>query len=158
MGTSVGQVYYFDSSALVKRYFTETGSVWVQTQCDDSRNLIVIAEITRVEAAAAFARKERGGFITQAEYHQAQTQLISHTQNQYRLVAITSQRLDKAVDLTSQHKLRGYDAVQLACALYFNQLLVSKALSPLIFISADKELLIATQAEGLQTDNPNNYP
>ncbi|MDM8527820.1 type II toxin-antitoxin system VapC family toxin [Anaerolineales bacterium HSG24] len=158
MKTSVGQVCYFDSSALVKRYFTEIGSVWVQTRCGDSKNLIVIAEITRVEMAAAFARKVRGKFITQAEYHQAQTQIISHIQNQYRLVAITSQRIDTAVDLTSQHKLRGYDAVQLACALYFNQLLVSKVLSPLIFISADNELLIAAQAEGLQTENPNNYP
>ncbi|MDM8521690.1 type II toxin-antitoxin system VapC family toxin [Anaerolineales bacterium HSG6] len=94
MKTSVGQVCYFDSSALVKRYFTEMGSVWVQTRCSDSKNLIVIAEITRVEMAAAFARKVRGKFITQAEYHKAQTQIISHIQNQYRLVAITSQRID----------------------------------------------------------------
>jgi uncharacterized protein len=47
---------FFDSSALVKRYLTEIGSTWVAAQINPgSNNVIVIAEITRVEVAAALA-------------------------------------------------------------------------------------------------------
>ena len=59
-------ILFFDSSALVKRYLTEIGSTWVIDQTDpDSSNLIVVAEITRVEVAAALAARHRtSGGIT----------------------------------------------------------------------------------------------
>jgi uncharacterized protein len=51
---------YFDSSALVKRYLTETGSGWVAALTDPaSGNTIVLAVITQVEVAAAFAARQR---------------------------------------------------------------------------------------------------
>jgi uncharacterized protein len=34
--------YYLDSSALVKRYVTETGSAWVQALCQDATNAIFV--------------------------------------------------------------------------------------------------------------------
>ncbi len=54
---------YFDSSALVKRFLTETGTSWIQTWCDAPGRTIAIAEIGLVEIAAAFAGKLRGRFI-----------------------------------------------------------------------------------------------
>jgi predicted nucleic acid-binding protein len=54
--------------------------------------------------------------------------------------------------------LRGYDAVQLATALETNRKRLSDGLSALVFVSADAELNNAAQAEGLEVENPNNYP
>ena len=52
--------FYFDASALVKRYLTETGSAWVNRVTDPSAgNSILLAEITRVEVAAALAARHR---------------------------------------------------------------------------------------------------
>ena len=66
--------------------------------------------------------------------------------------------VDEAIQLTRRRKLRGYDAVHLACALALNKPLVEGGLSSLIFVSADNDLLAAAEAEGLLTDNPNDHP
>ena len=50
--------FYFDSSALTKRYLTEIGSAWVTNLTDPAAaNTIIVAEITRVEVAAALASR-----------------------------------------------------------------------------------------------------
>jgi predicted nucleic acid-binding protein len=72
-------------------------------------------------------------------------------------VAIERSIVDEAIELTARHRLRGYDAVHLACALRLNRALVSHQLSPLLLISADNDLLTSAVAEGLDTDNPANY-
>ena len=40
-------IYFLDSSALVKRYLTEVGSIWIRALTDpDTRNPLIIARIT----------------------------------------------------------------------------------------------------------------
>ena len=84
--------------------------------------------------------------------------LARHCQTEYRLVVLSRNILDQAVELTQNHRLRGYDAVQLASALAANATLVAAGLSGLTFVAADNDLLAAAQSEGLATDNPNNHP
>lgn len=74
------------------------------------------------------------------------------------MLPVTSQRVDEAIELTARHKLRGYDAVLLACALYLNRVLLENDLPPLILVAADNDLLQAAHDEGLETENPNLYP
>lgn len=158
MGQMVSDVSYFDSSALVKWYLAETGSAWVQARCNDPAQIIATVDLSRVEVAAAFAGKLRGNFITPAEYQEARSRLTIDTQKRYQLIPVTSQRMDEAIELTARHKLRGYDAVHLACALYLNRALLEGGLSPLTLVAADNDLLNAAQAEGLRTENPNLFP
>ena len=63
-----------------------------------------------------------------------------------------------SVYLTQNHRLRGYDAVQLATAMAADQTFLGAGLLPVTFVAADSDLLAAAQAEGLSTDNPNLYP
>ena len=52
--------FYLDSSALVKRYLIETGSAWVRSIANPSvGHTILVAAITWVEVAAAFAARHR---------------------------------------------------------------------------------------------------
>ena len=145
---------FFDSSALVKRYLTESGSGWVTALTDPvARNTIVVATITRVEVAAAFAARQRASSgITQAERDLLFDLLIRHYAKEYRTVAMGTALLDQAMHLTQRHRLRGYDAVQLAAALA-----ASRVLPSITLIAADSDLLQAAHAEGLATDDPNNY-
>ena len=62
-----------------------------------------------------------------------------------------------AKGVIQRHPLRAYDAVQLASALILNSALIADKLSPLTFVSADNVLCEAAQAEGLPTENPNEY-
>jgi hypothetical protein len=149
---------YLDSSALVKRYLVETGTPWVQTWCADPVRTVAVGEIGLVEIAAAFAGKLRGAHITPAQYYDARTDLTADARDEYILVTINRAVVDEAIELTAKYRLRGYDAVHLACALALNRALAGHHLSPLVFISADGDLLEAAVAEALSTDNPNDHP
>ncbi len=150
---------YLDASALVKRYMAETGTAWVESLCaDEVNNAIAIAHIGLVETAAVFGSKWRGGFITEADYDNALANLIRDASSRYQLVAVIPARIDTAIQLTRRWKLRGYDAIHLACALAVNEPLINNGLPPLTFVCADNELLFAARGEGLATDNPNKYP
>ena len=158
MSQTIKHTAYFDSSALAKRYLVEPGTTWIQTWCDDSEKTIAIAEIGLVEIAAAFAAKLRGGFISPGAYHNVRTDLTVDARDEYVLVTVNRSLVDEAVELTARHRLRGYDAVHLACALHLNRALIAHQLTPLVFVCADNDLLAAAAAEGLVTDNPNHYP
>jgi hypothetical protein len=61
-------VYFFDSSALVKRYAQETGSAWVEVLTDpQAGHRLYLARITVVEVVAAVARRQRGGALSTAD-------------------------------------------------------------------------------------------
>jgi predicted nucleic acid-binding protein len=151
--------FYLDASALVKRYMAERGTNWIEALCaNQDAHAIAIAHIGLVEVAAAFAAKQRGNFITPAEYDNALADLVHDAQHRYQLAAVDPFIVDSAIQLTRRRKLRGYDAVHLACALALNKPLVDHGLPPLTFVSSDNDLLAAATAEGLPTDNPNQYP
>lgn len=149
---------YLDSSALVKRYLAETGTPWVQAWCADPNQTAAVGEIGLVEIAAAFAGKLRGTHITAAQYYNARADLAADARDEYVLVTINRAVVDEAIELTAKHRLRGYDAVHLACALTLNRALVAHNLPSLVLISADEDLLKAAEAEGLATDDPNRHP
>jgi uncharacterized protein len=144
---------YLDSSALVKRYLIETGTPWVQAWCDADRT-IVVAEVGLVEIDAAFAGKLRGAHITPAQYRNARSDLMADARQEYILVTVNRTVVDEAIELTTRHRLRGYDAVHLACALTLNRALVARGLPSLVFVTADEDLLKAAASEDLPTENP----
>lgn len=149
--------FYFDSSALVKRYLTEIGSAWVLTLTASSAgHAIMVAEITRVEVAAALAARHRAtGGITHKERDDALDLLLKHCDTEYQISSLSRTIINRAVNLTQNHRLRGYDALQLATALVTNEALVITGLSPLTLIAADNDLITAARVEGLAADNPN---
>ncbi|MCU0503062.1 MAG: type II toxin-antitoxin system VapC family toxin [Anaerolineae bacterium] len=150
--------YYFDSSALVKRYVNEMGSTWVSGLFDPSlRHEAFIAAITPVEIVAAIARRARGRTIAQVDAVAACTQFRADLQTSYQVVELTDVLLAHAMSLAETHALRGYDAVQLAAALAVNALCVENDLPPLIFVSADGELNTVAADMGLAIDNPNDH-
>ena len=58
-------LYFFDSSALVKRYVHERGSVWVRDTTASTRgHLIHISLLTVAEIASALARRQREGSLS----------------------------------------------------------------------------------------------
>lgn len=152
-------MFFLDSSALVKRYLAEIGSDWIAELCDPMNgHTIVVAEVTRVEVAAALAARQRAnvGMLLE-ERERLFRLLVEHATNEYTLIPLTAVLLDTAMQLTQRHRLRGYDAVQLAAALDANSAVIAAALPALTFISADGNLNAAASAEGLRVDDPNQH-
>jgi uncharacterized protein len=150
--------YFFDSSALVKRYNSEIGTNWVlQIYRPSSNNIIHIAQITLVEVIAALTRrakvKSKG-----IGYTKSIKRFERDIKDRFSVFKINDSIISQAMKLAVKYGLRGYDAVQLASALYAEKELSRLNLSPLIFVSADNELNNAAKIEGLTVENPNNYP
>jgi uncharacterized protein len=110
-----------------------------------------------VEALATFTRRSK--IKAQSPLYPKIVKRVERDVNdRFSVFKINDAIISQAMKLAVNHALRGYDAVQLASALYAEQELSQLNLSPLIFVSADNELNNAAKTEGLNIENPNNYP
>ena len=148
-------VYFFDSSALVKRYAQETGTAWVQTIA--AQNYIFLARITPVEVIAAIERRKRTSTLTASDAASAIASFRAHLSTEYAMVDISRPLLNQATDLAEMHGLRAYDAVQLAAALHVENERRAFGLSGMILVSADHDLNAAAIVEGMTVEDPNNH-
>jgi predicted nucleic acid-binding protein len=151
--------YQWDTSAAVKLYVVETGSTWIRAIADPAAgNVISIAEVTRAEVASAMARRAREGTLTSEDRDDLIRTFQAHCASRFRLVPTDAAIVDLAVALVQRHPLRAYDAIQLATALGVDRSLAASGLLPLVFVSADANLITAAHAEGLATENPSHHP
>lgn len=110
-------IVYLDASALVKRYVAEVGS-------KDVDALIVTAAtlgtgvISRTEVVAALARAFRSGVVTRRTATRALAAFTTEWDDLFRL-QLTEPLAVRAGELAWEHGLRGYDAVHLAIAVYW---------------------------------------
>lgn len=150
---------FFDSSGMVKRYINETGTVWVQSLNDlQAGHDRVIAEITGVEMTAAVTRRLRRGDTTAADAASAIINIEADFSGDYFLLETSQSRIREAMSLTQKHGLRGYDAVQLATALFLRVQCRTLGQPDPIVITSDVELAAAAVAEGLTVNDPNQHP
>jgi len=147
--------YFFDSSALAKRYVAEKGTPWVEALIDPTAaHEIYVARITSVELISAITRRQRASSLTSAAAAAALTDLRADFLSDYSVLEITVDLIAQAGALAEKHALRGYDAVQLAAALQAKSAYSTAGLA-LTLISADLELNSAAIAEGLVVYDPN---
>ena len=60
-------VYFVDTSALVKRYVLEVGSDHIQAITNPTTgNFITISQLTWIEVLSAFSRRQREGSLSRA--------------------------------------------------------------------------------------------
>lgn len=152
-------VYFFDSSALVKRYIQETGSAWVQRLCQQEQpQNLYIARIAGVEVISAIARRGRVGDLSLQELANALTRFRQDFAATYEILDINSAIVARAMDFAQNRFLRGYDAVQLAVAWGLHTVRQMLGLPVLTLVSADNDLNAAATDEGLTVENPHTYP
>lgn len=148
--------YYIDASALVKRYADEPGSDWIRQTTDPlAQHTTLLAEVTLAEVGAALAAKHRAsGGITRQQRDRALSRFLQDCDESFLILPVDRAVIDRAVELTQNHRLRGYDAIQLATALVVGETLQSQDLPSPVFVASDSDLLTAAQAEHLLSDNP----
>lgn len=148
--------YFFDTSALAKRYIREIGSEWVAEICEGG-DAIFIAELTEIELAAAIYRRAKGGSLSGEAAEIAINDFDADRIDQYLTFEVNRTVLTTARVIVEKHALRGYDAVQLAVAIECDRAQSRQSLPGIHFVSADVDLLRAVKTEGLQTENPNDH-
>ncbi len=144
-------VYYLDSSAWVKRYFTEPGSAWVHGLFAKKESLVCVS-LGFVEVCAALARQ----FALRPTQPQPLPQLQQAVWADWSDILeahLDATLLAAAAALAWEVKLRGADAIHLAAALRLQQSLQDPA-EVVSFVSADQELLAAAATKALLPVNP----
>jgi predicted nucleic acid-binding protein len=150
--------YFFDSSALVKRYMSESGSAWVIGITNPVvDNDIHIVRITGVEVVSAMTRIRRSGRLPTVDAVVAISDFHHDFSADYRITEVTPALVRHAMTLAETHGLRGYDAVQLAATLAVNERRLALGLSAVTLVSADTDLNTAATAEGLTVTDPNSH-
>lgn len=136
-------IVYLDSSALVKRYVAEVGS-------EEVNALIAVASatgtavISHAEVSSALAKAARMRLLSLEEAASALQVFNAEWESLIRL-QLTEVLVSRAASLAWEHGLRGYDAVHLAAALFWQDMLGD----PVTLASYDRQLWEAAKVTGL---------
>jgi uncharacterized protein len=134
---------YLDTSALIKRYVNETGSSdvgeWIRSADDKATTMI-----TRAEMSAGMNRLLRMKHLSQKDYGDALEEFRADWEDYHRL-PVTEPLVARADALACEHNLRGYDAIHLAAALTWQDLLSL----PVTLVTYDRELAEAARSSGM---------
>lgn len=138
---------YLDTSALIKRFVNEEGSLLVRSIVQ-GKEAVATAKIAYAEVYAGLTRKLREDNLAKAQYALACRQFESDWLA-YLRVELGDDILLLARDLIQRRPLRGFDAVHLASALRL-KLALGETIT---FAAADDRLLKAAEAESLEPLN-----
>jgi uncharacterized protein len=150
-------IFFFDTSALVKRYLHEKGSVRVRRLLQTGGAIFYQTFLTPLKMASAFYRQRRDGRLSVEELSLLLRSYSVHSHTDYLQVPYSESLLGLAGTLVGRHPLRALDAIQLASALELRRALPPAA-PAFIFLSADDRLVSFARQEHLQVENPENFP
>jgi predicted nucleic acid-binding protein len=150
---------YFDTSALVKRHVIEVGSGWVLSLVRaKAAHDIYIARIAVVEVTSAITRRQHSGHLTRAQAGAMLGHFRRHLAQRYHVIELTPDLFGEAALAARKHRLRAYDAVQLAVALDLYRRHQDAGLGSVTLVSADQALNDTATDEGLIVDDPRSHP
>lgn len=151
-------IYFLDTSAIVKCYFSEQGQSWVLNLCDPEQGHdLYISQAALVEVVATICRKAREQKMLTSDRDKLINLFRKDCKNIYTIKRVTASIYIFAGNLCRSHKLRAYDAVQLACALSLQNASLVEQIPLPFFICADNDLVKVASSEGLVSDNPNHH-
>lgn len=97
-------LYFFDSSALVKRYVHEQGTQWVQTvTAVASSPIVFVSRITWIEVQSAFARLEREQKIDAGKLTTTRQLFEYDWTNQYQIIELDQDIATQAGQLVQRY-------------------------------------------------------
>lgn len=146
--------YFFDTSALVKRYRTEAGTDAVDTLFADAASTFVISRLGIVETISALALKVRSGELSMDDYALTRKKFLGDVaQRNFTVVRLLVAHYRNAERLIDRHaptqRFRTLDALQLSTASELRRQGRIDA-----FVCADQPLCEVAASEGLTVVNP----
>ncbi|RKU18616.1 hypothetical protein C6501_02535 [Candidatus Poribacteria bacterium] len=149
--------FYFDASALVKRYTDEVGSdevdfIFANVPLERMNCLILGA----VEVFWICVRKRNDGRITHNHFTQATRYLeqeVIDTNSEFKTISIPDTLVLNSMPLIENHSINSVDAIVLRSSLDIATELRNTG-NRLVLVASDQRLLRAAQTEGMLVFNP----
>ena len=144
-------VYYLDASAWVKRYYEESGTLWVQNLFVGDVS-IASASLGLVEVMATLSRKRKACEIDASDFEEKAGEL-ARDWHDFIHVHMTEEAIEIATGLAREKALRGADAVHLAAALMLRRRLNPES-DEVVLVASDRELKSAAASVSLLVVDP----
>jgi predicted nucleic acid-binding protein len=148
--------FYWDASALIKRYAPETGTDIVNRLFSTvALDRMLCLAINTGEVISVFVRKRNDGTITQGDFSQALMEFRAEVldSDDFKVVSVDDALIMESHSLIDRHNLNATDALILRSALDIADELQPEGDS-LILMTADRRLFRAAGSEGLRALNP----
>ena len=149
--------FYFDASALVKRYTEEIGSDKIDFLFQNvPLNRLMCLAIGVAEVFSICVRKRNDGRITRHHFEQAVGYLdneVINIESNFETVPAQNALIWESIRLMDIHSINSVDAILLCSALNIAANLRNEQ-NELALIASDQRLLRAAQTEGLLCFNP----
>jgi len=107
---------YFDTSAVVKRYVLEPGSLQVRGWL--RRHDFLSSAITPVEILSALGRRKQSGELSEKNFTAA-IRRVGSDRTRWELIELGAVVLNRAEEIIQQGPMRALDAIHIASALAF---------------------------------------
>lgn len=111
---------FFDTSALVKRYYEEDGTARVDELIEGDAT-VVISSLCVIEMTSAFRRKYNRDGISEAEMNGLLGEFFREALDDFLLVPLEESALKFSFDLVLEDDLRTLDSLQLSAAMSSRQ-------------------------------------
>jgi predicted nucleic acid-binding protein len=154
-------IAFLDTNALMKLYIPEKGSNWLQSFT--STRQINVSELALIETVTVLRRLHLEGKYSIPDVLNFIAQINLDSTN-FEIVLLTGKPFrDKLTDLVIKVsvglRIRALDAIHLTAASIAQERVNLITPKPTFtFVSSDVQLLRVAQAQGLQVENPENYP
>lgn len=142
-------LHFFDTSALVKRYYEESGTETVDRIIESEENRVAISSLSVIETVSAFRRKMNTGELAREDVDVLLGSFFEEALDQFVLIPMEESILQFSFDLVLEDDLRTLDSLQLAAGLA-----VDAEVEKMVFVCADSDLVATAEDRGLETVNP----
>ncbi len=142
-------LYFLDTSALVKLYIHEAGTDELIDLLGGGSNLALLS-LTPVEFRSAIRRRERNRELSGADAGAVIERFSAHLETRFLRQPLTESTIDRALSFVDLYALRAYDAMQLAGYLAIR---LSNSTDS-VFVCSDAALLAAARSEGAMAVDP----
>jgi hypothetical protein len=139
--------YFFDTSALVKRYHSEKGTENIDKIFNEDDRALIISSLSITEIVSALNRKKEEKVISKEDLDIVLSRFFHDAIKEYVVVELDEEHMKDSIMLVLKRNLRTLDSLQLAIALRLKEL-------EIVFVCADRKLVTVASKEGLKTINP----
>jgi uncharacterized protein len=148
-------VYYFDTSAIIKRYRTEIGTDVVDEILKNplSQDRFYTSFLTILEVTSGITRLVRGQQLTESIAGEIFSRFRQDIQDHFRILPLDNETVNRAVSVVEKFGLRSADAIHMATAIYVFSAIPE---SSHVMVSSDRELLESARSANLTALDPQN--
>ncbi|MDY6774094.1 MAG: type II toxin-antitoxin system VapC family toxin [Candidatus Nanohaloarchaea archaeon] len=140
---------FFDTAALVKRYYEEEGTEKVDSIIGDPDTTVIITSLSILETVSAFRRKYNAGDIGEGEMNVLLSEFFREALHDFVILPVGETMHGDAFDRILEDDLRTLDSLQFAAARVSRE-----ELDSFRFVSADSDLVEVARKHGMDTINP----